>query len=197
MIKMAVNTTALLHWARYLKETPARSKKNIARSLNAFGEGVVRNLTADLSERTGLDPEQLRSLLVIHEASPQNLNWTLDASRVQSEMQMPAPRHFPGQRSNVLRSGMLVNIITQGDEKVCPLCQEAAKEGPYDYETAKKMLPIHPNCRCLLWQAEPMRRVPVQFEGRPPPGVQRRQTMTLKSLAEHLRDENIIQLRAK
>jgi hypothetical protein len=44
----------------------------------------------------------------------------------------------------------LVNILTAGDDKVCEECQDIAADGPYDLDTARGLIPAHPNCRCAF-----------------------------------------------
>lgn len=40
------------------------------------------------------------------------------------------------------------DIMTAEDEAVCPICGEAAGNGPYSLETARGLLPLHVRCRC-------------------------------------------------
>jgi SPP1 gp7 family putative phage head morphogenesis protein len=39
-------------------------------------------------------------------------------------------------------------LSTAGDERVCDICEEAARAGPYQISAIENMIPIHPNCRC-------------------------------------------------
>jgi hypothetical protein len=50
--------------------------------------------------------------------------------------------------------GMLVGVLTAGDEKVCPTCCDIADESPYDIDDALDLIPAHPSCRCSYypWQ---------------------------------------------
>lgn len=43
-----------------------------------------------------------------------------------------------------------VNVLTAGDDDVCPVCEDIADEGPYDIDTARSLIPAHPNCRCAF-----------------------------------------------
>lgn len=38
-------------------------------------------------------------------------------------------------------------LLTAGDDRVCDICEEAARQA-YTVETARGVLPLHPNCRC-------------------------------------------------
>lgn len=48
----------------------------------------------------------------------------------------------------------VVEVVTAGDDRVCPECDEIAASGPYDIEEAMDLLPVHPNCRCGLVASE-------------------------------------------
>lgn len=48
----------------------------------------------------------------------------------------------------------LVNVLTAGDDKVCFKCEGIAEEGPYDIDTARGLIPAHPNCRCAFIPAD-------------------------------------------
>jgi SPP1 gp7 family putative phage head morphogenesis protein len=39
-------------------------------------------------------------------------------------------------------------VVTAGDDKVCPVCDALAKGGPYTLDEAEKLIPAHGNCRC-------------------------------------------------
>jgi hypothetical protein len=43
-----------------------------------------------------------------------------------------------------------VDVVTAGDDRVCPVCEEIAEEGPYDLDTAEDMIPAHARCRCIF-----------------------------------------------
>lgn len=50
----------------------------------------------------------------------------------------------------------LMTIVTMGDEKVCPVCEEM--EGiTYTLEEAQEIIPIHINCRCAVVPAQDKR----------------------------------------
>jgi hypothetical protein len=57
-----------------------------------------------------------------------------------------APRRVrarPGERR-------LVSIVTAGDDRVCPVCEEVSRNGPYPIAEARGLVPLHPRCRCRL-----------------------------------------------
>jgi hypothetical protein len=41
-----------------------------------------------------------------------------------------------------------VNILTAGDNDVCPECEDYADAGPYELDEVEDTLPLHPECRC-------------------------------------------------
>jgi hypothetical protein len=41
-------------------------------------------------------------------------------------------------------------VMTAGDDLVCPVCEALATEGPYEMDLADALIPAHPNCRCTL-----------------------------------------------
>ena len=43
-----------------------------------------------------------------------------------------------------------VDVLTAGDNLVCPVCEEIAENGPYDLEEAEGLIPAHPWCRCAF-----------------------------------------------
>lgn len=47
----------------------------------------------------------------------------------------------------------LVNVLTAGDDDVCPICQDLADAGPYSLDEAEGLLPAHPRCRCAVTPA--------------------------------------------
>lgn len=50
------------------------------------------------------------------------------------------------QRENVQR----VNYVTAGDARVCPACDTAEVDGPYNINDQPPKPPLHPYCRCTL-----------------------------------------------
>jgi hypothetical protein len=48
------------------------------------------------------------------------------------------------------RPQRLVEVLTAGDDDVCPICEALAEDGPYTIAEARGLLPAHPNCRCAI-----------------------------------------------
>lgn len=43
----------------------------------------------------------------------------------------------------------MVEVLTAGDDDVCPICEAISEDGPYAINRARTLIPSHPNCRCL------------------------------------------------
>jgi hypothetical protein len=43
-----------------------------------------------------------------------------------------------------------VNIVTAGDDDVCPTCERLAAAGPYSINAGRSLIPAHPYCRCVF-----------------------------------------------
>lgn len=43
---------------------------------------------------------------------------------------------------------LLSEFLTVGDEKVCARCQDLERDNPYSIDSARGIIPVHPNCRC-------------------------------------------------
>lgn len=43
-----------------------------------------------------------------------------------------------------------VDVLTAGDDDVCPECEEISDDGPYDIDEAESLIPAHPFCRCAF-----------------------------------------------
>jgi hypothetical protein len=50
-----------------------------------------------------------------------------------------------------------VDVLTAGDDLVCPICEDIANSGPYDILDARGLIPAHPNCRCAFIPAFDLR----------------------------------------
>ncbi len=130
-----------------------------------------------------------KDLFDIKPSSPGYLFWEMDFSRALEtktagrQLELPF-REFSTRRPAEFPKGILVRIITAGDVwvqetlmaplleggsrtvrrfvEVCEQCEEWAektKESPITIEEARKILPMHPHCRCSVavvtarWQA--------------------------------------------
>lgn len=49
-----------------------------------------------------------------------------------------------------------LDVLTAGDDKVCPICDRISHGGPYTINRARSLIPAHPNCRCMFVPAGSM-----------------------------------------
>ena len=49
-----------------------------------------------------------------------------------------------------------LDVLTQGDDRVCDECDGISDGGPYSIGEARSLIPAHPNCRCLFVAAGSM-----------------------------------------
>lgn len=191
-----------------MQTTPA-----IARALNTFGENVVNEVVAELAESTGLDPHEIRNSIIVYQADAASLEWGMDASVVIPQQSPNWQRPWDRPNDNSFDQGMLLNIVTAKDDRVCPVCEEAAADSPYsteqinelaakwrDYEPPSNLGPrtnlIHPNCRCetVPWRGG-RRQLPVNTNANPGGGGGA-QRMTARQLGRSVMDELRLVIRA-
>jgi hypothetical protein len=60
-------------------------------------------------------------------------------------------RHVPRRFGDALRPGEY-EVLTAGDDDVCPECEEYAANGPYEHDDID--IPLHVNCRCAAVPVE-------------------------------------------
>jgi hypothetical protein len=44
----------------------------------------------------------------------------------------------------------MVEVLTAGDDNVCPICEDISDDGPYTLDEAEDLIPAHPHCRCAF-----------------------------------------------
>jgi hypothetical protein len=206
--RLKVNATDILRWARYLNEVPKRTRPAMARAINAYGEGVADSTAEVIAGRTGLDADEIRALIYIKEATPDNLTWEMDATAVAP----PPPdwqRPWESRSDRAFQQETLVKIITSGDDHTCEICQEAAEKSPYTLEevnqlaakwqhwepaagiTGERTNLIHPNCRCVIQPWRETRRVSVSFGGKSAPP----ELLNSRQLGRRIADELKVSIR--
>lgn len=193
MVDIVFNATDILKYARYYDELPKKIKPALANALNFIGKTVVDKTVDYIEQTSGLNTADIREMIEVHEATPENLNWDMDASRV-APPSLDWSRPWDKAQSDVFDDSTLVKIITMEDEKVCPICERAADESPYTLTEAQEMLPLHPNCRCLLQAFSSSRRLSVTF-GRP--GAAWTTLLTPKQIADEVSAELEVALKIR
>lgn len=208
-MQIKVDASDLLKWARFYDDMPRMTKRALAKALNTFGEGVVRETIRSISEKNGWDPDVVRSRLIVQEAEPDDLEFVMDASAVVAPAQN-WQRPWDQRDTTAFEQDSLVKIITMDDGYDCDVCRRIAEEGPYALSEVLAMqakwaeyVPptpniapgpitnlIHPRCRCQSQPWSSYRRLPVAFQGEggnvgsTPPRL-----MTMKGLAKAVKDE--------
>jgi hypothetical protein len=204
MIQLEIDADDLLKWARFMEEVPKKTPAAIARALNTVGDNVLRVSTDYLAESTGLDTVDIMPLITVKEATPQDLSWSMDARAItlQPSPNWERPWESPGDQT--FQSQQLLQIVTSGDDNVCPVCAQAALDSPYtaedisalaarwkDYEPSTPSLGeltnlLHPRCRCVTMPWQSSRQLNVNFAATPPMAPV---TMTAKDIGEALATE--------
>lgn len=99
--------------------------------INRHGNDILHAAEAVIAERLGIPVDAVAADLTRHDATPLDAEFELQSEPADSG-------RFP-----------YVRWITQGDDKVCPIC--APRDGVvYTVAETRYMFPAHPNCRCEL-----------------------------------------------
>jgi 8-oxo-dGTP pyrophosphatase MutT (NUDIX family) len=67
------------------------------------------------------------------------------------------PKSKKGKGGGYSKKGM-VGVLTAEDDRVCPVCEEIAADGPYYIDEAEALIPAHPRCRCAFVPADEQER---------------------------------------
>jgi hypothetical protein len=192
-MELIVEAEDLVKWARYFDQVPRRIKPAVAKAINYIGSTLVDQTAKFISDSTGLDEDAVRGMIRVSEATPNDWEWSMDASQVAPpSLDWSRPWDKPAS-SGGFDDNTLVKVVTMDDELVCQICQDAADDSPYTLTEAQAMLPLHKNCRCLMQAFYSMRRLPVTFAG---PGVVPPQLLTIRQLGAAVAGELSIVLKA-
>jgi hypothetical protein len=147
-INIKLDTAALLQWGKRQSQLPKEIRQATARSLNKVGRHALDTVVDRLSQESGLSPATVRRRFTLDLASENNLVFAINANQEieinKSSRPMPG-RSFAKRPDSYFREGELVNIVTMGDDRVCPLCEALAEGSPYTIEEARAQIPHHPN----------------------------------------------------
>lgn len=217
-MKLKVNANDLLKWSRYLDELPRRTKPAIARALNTFGEGVVHEIVNYIAQKNSWDPDDVRRRILVKEADPHDLSFTMDASLVVPQSQQ-WQRPWAERDNAEFEQNTLVKIVTQDDGYDCDVCRQIAEQGPYTMDQVVQMQAqwadynpptpnihpgvitnlVHPRCRCVTQPWSSYRRLAVSIQGQsgqantssgPPTRL-----MTVKQLSKILHDDMQLEIK--
>ena len=172
VIEIKIQAADLLKWGEQLDEFCKDVPIMFSSVLNKLGNSALQTSTDYLSAQTGLDGIDVRNAIQIHEATPQDLLWTMDARSVTLEPSPNWARPWQAPGDNTFNQQQLLRVVTSGDGRVCEICANAA-EKPWTVEDInaaaakwKDFQPphpvvgersnlLHPNCRChtVPWDA--------------------------------------------
>jgi hypothetical protein len=122
------------------------SRSNLLASyavVRAHAEGTLDAFQAMGVQYVGTIPERLPGK-AFQDAPVELAKLKLKVAQPPKKPRTVAPRRVrarPGERR-------LVSIVTAGDDKVCPVCEEISQNGPYPITQARGLIPAHPRCRC-------------------------------------------------
>lgn len=194
MFSIKVPTASLLQYAEVLRTRQMKMKAAVTKSLNYIGDQTVEKLAQQVAQETGLNIIAARKLIKVRRATSTRNYYEIDVGQVLTQGRSRSAtaqgrRERIGERDQTgFTRGQLVNIVTMGDEKVCPQCEELAEASPYTIEEARAQLPHHPNCRCVVEEFTPSRKLPVQMRsGRGAAAQVYSSSLTLQDLAATVR----------
>lgn len=127
----------------------ARARAMIALVIvKAFNTASLDVYAAAGVKRVGLIPEFIPARPKIGDAS---IRGTGPGSRV-SKSVVPSLRTVQRIRraQKAVEALEMVNVLTAGDDDVCPICEEIEADGPYTIDEARSLIPAHPYCRCAF-----------------------------------------------
>ena len=211
MIRFAVDGAGLLKWSRYLDHIQQRTPEALARALNDYGEGVARGKAQAIADKHDLWWTEVLSMFEIREATPQRLEWRMDASALEGD----TLGRMPTRDTKQFERETLVKIVTSGDGRVCPICQEAVDKSPWALYELDEFLAkhhnflaehkdwvqgpgertnlLHPNCRCVTQPWASKRRMSLTFGGKSAPP----ELFTARQLGERVAAELKVAIRVR
>lgn len=207
MLNVAVEAKGLLKFARYLGDVPKMTNKNLAAALNVAGDNVTRQVIETISLSSGLDRELVRRMIKVKKASEGSLRWTIDVSDVWKPTgptrQLPK-RAFPGTPiAERVTPEQLVKVVTTGDGRVCPICEQIKRGGPYTLTEVRNMSArlnhyggglFHPHCRCGTAPFNPTRKLVLDTRKAAAVDSKAVKTMTIKQIAAQIKKQSAIAL---
>lgn len=193
-MKIRIDGKDLLRWSQRLDTKHRRVRGAMVSSLNFIGDKMVNEMAQDLGQQTGLNPEVLRTKIRVKRATRDDLTYNINAHRALLDEQMPRPmprRPFQRRPDDFFRPGELVNIVTAGDDKVCPRCEALVERNPFTIEEARTELPHHPHCRCQVEPYRHRRELPVEVR----PARGKVEHVSLRELSELLKRETRVAIK--
>jgi hypothetical protein len=179
-VKIVIDSRKMQAWRGRIDLRRSRIRPAAAHALNYVGEKTVGQVARQIAAQTGIPEEQVRRRIIVRPASAGQLRFEIDATAVAADLAtrpMPAEARragVGGRDDSFFKQAELVNIVDMGDSKVCPVCEAAAADGPYTIEEARGMIPLHPNCRCVVQPMRARRTAPLEDRRGTAPARQQR-----------------------
>ena len=201
-MKVSVDTSDLLKFAKKAEDTSKAMPTVIAQSLNNVGNGLVAVLTTDLARDTGLTVEQVRGQIRVKRATKTDPTYEVI---VKTSLMEDDPRTLEGKREskdfgrNDPRD--LVIIVNQKDDLVCMDCEELAAAGPMPFDIAKEHIPKHPHCRCVIMPfVQKGKRLPVTMTSTTGTSTAKRSgreniDITIRQMAQRILDKTVTNIK--
>lgn len=206
-LRVSFDTNELLRFTRRVADTDKLIHRTMLASLNEVGDATVERIALSISRETGLDVERSRRLITVQRASSSRAEYRIAVDYRGAEDDRLSrgkvnQRELASRDRNAFKAEMLVNVVTAGDNNVCPICEQIAEEGPYSPDELAKLKSIHPHflnptfhCRCALVPFRPRSRLQLRSRSGRESGVESRDT--LNQLADKVRNNLSAVLRAR
>lgn len=121
--------------------------------VRAHAQGTLDTLQALGVTHVGVIPEHIPGN-VVHDHALHDAPVELASIKLRVPRPKPKPSKISRARKveRKLEQALpgLVSVVTAGDDKVCPICEALAEDGPYTLDEARGLIPRHVNCRCAL-----------------------------------------------
>lgn len=120
--------------------------------VKAFGDATLDVYEAVGVTEVGLIPEVLPPRKSLGDVARSARSRKQGAGSRTTKERVPSLRTVQRIRAQekVVERLKRVNVRTAGDDDVCPVCEGIAEDGPYPINTARTLIPAHPNCRCAF-----------------------------------------------
>lgn len=169
-VLISIDATDIVRYIKNLEKAPKDIQKGASYAINRVGDNMVSEVIEEIAAETGLESDVIRRALVVTRSSPETMMYRIDAEAALIEAPKTRPmrnrRKFAKKSDNYFQKDEMVEIVTMDDEKVCKICEDIQKNGPYQVGKARTFIPAHPHCRCLLQPVRKKKERTVSFRKR-------------------------------
>jgi hypothetical protein len=129
----------------------ARGDALVDVSINsAFNHMTLDTLKTLGFTRVAIEPEHVHAPVTRGRDAVMDRKTMSPGSRLRGREPSRATYFRIKQRERELEALGEVEVVTAGDDKVCPICQGISEDGPYEIDRARSLIPAHPHCRCAF-----------------------------------------------